>query len=140
MGRNLLILLLGVGDSVEAREVLIQFLQAALSEKRDRICGFASKPKTQPKFFDLLYHSLGQYFAPATVVSELPDVAWSSTALAFVAPDQFGVPLSSLREAYDRFGEAEGALLISTDSRFGIWCDHTYVDDRIFVTVMSAAA
>jgi hypothetical protein len=125
---------------VEAREALIQFLESALAKKRDRICGFASKPKTQRKFFDLLYHSLGQHFSPSTVVSELPEVAWCSPALAFVAPDQFGVQVSSLREAYDQFGEGEGALLISADSRFGIWCDHTYVDDRVFVTLEPNAA
>ena len=120
---------------MEARETLIHFLEAALAEKRDRICGFASKPKTRPKFFDLLYHSLGQHFSPSTVVSELPEVAWSSPAVAFVAPNQFGVPSNSLREAYEQFGEGEGALLISADSRFGIWCDHTYVDERVFVAV-----
>jgi len=128
------------GVSVDARAALIQFLRAALSEKRDRVCEFASKRKTEAKFFDLLYHSLGQYFAPSMVVAELPDVAWSSPALAFVAPDQFGLPVASLREAYDRFGEGEGALLITDDSRFGIWCDHTYVDERVFVTAQPAAA
>ncbi len=124
---------------MEARDALIQFLGATLAEKRDRICGFASKPKTESKFFDLLYHSLGQYFAPSAVSKELPDVAWASPAFAFVAPDQFGVPLESLREAYDRFGKGEGALLISTDGRFGVWCDHTCVDERVLVAAKRAA-
>ena len=120
---------------VDARETLVQFLHEALAMKRDRLCMFASKPKTQHKFLDELHHGFGSYIASSVVVSDLPPSAWSAPALAFDGSGQFSEPFKSIREAWDSLDLNQGVLVISTDGRFGLWCDHHKWDDRVCVAL-----
>lgn len=121
---------------MDAQETLLRFFRRSLtSRRRDRVCEFVSKPKTHGKFLDLLYHTLGSYFADRVRVAKLPDAAWASPAFAFVAPRTFGEPMASMEAAYDLYGADEGALLVTTDARFGVWCDHSYMDAAVFVAI-----
>ena len=121
--------------TTSAQDVLVRFLRKALAEKRERLCGFASKPKTRPKFFSTLYHSLGSFVSPSIVTPELPETAWSTPAYGFITPDRFGVPFDSLRVAYDELPTDEGALFVTTDCRFGVYCDHTYGDAHLLLAI-----
>ena len=109
---------------VEAREILVGFLRKALAVKRERLCAFASKQKTQGRFLDELCHRFGSYVEASVVVPDLPDAAWSAPALAFVGHSEFGQPFTSMRAAWDAVDLHQGALVISADGRYGVWCDH----------------
>jgi hypothetical protein len=125
---------------VEAREMLVQFLEKALAVKRERLCAFASKPKAQHKFLFELGHRFGGYVKASAVVSDLPAAAWSAPALAFGGIDEFGQPFSSMREAWATVDHFQGALVISANGRFGIWCDHHRFDDRVCIALPSDVA
>ncbi len=122
---------------MDAQLALTRFLREVLATKRDRLCGFASKAKTRRKFLYALYHDLGTYVTNSSIVSELPSRAWQTAAFAFTTPDQFGTMHDSLAAAYDAHEYGDGALLITADSRFGIYCDHTYVDAQLFLAAKS---
>jgi len=118
---------------VDAGDALLVFLRGSLGPKRDRILDFAARPKAHAKFLDLLYHQLGELFRASCVVARLPDAAWNQSAFRFKPPDDFGVPVTSLRAAYGELGENE--LVITTDGRYGYWRDETYVDSETLVIV-----
>jgi len=115
----------------DSRETLAQFLHGALATKRERLCGFATKAKTQDKFLAELFHGFGEYVAASVVVADLPERAWSSPALVFLGSGVFGESFASLREAWENVDRQQGALAISTDGRFGVWCDHYEFDERV---------
>ena len=118
-----------------AEDALLFFLRRALGEKRERLCGFASRPKARHKFFDTLYHGFYAYVSSSVVRERLPEVAWSSPSYGFVTPDRFGVPFESLRKAYEARPLNEGALYVTEDGEYGVWCDHTYGDVQAFYAV-----
>ena len=124
----------------DARKTLVRFLDSALAQKRERLCGFASAPRSQRKFLAELAHRFGSYVAPSAIIPELPPAAWSSPALAFVGPNTFGMSYGSLREAFESVDLHQGALLITADGRFGVWCDHHTWDDKVCVSVAHSAA
>ena len=125
---------------LDARETLVWFLRRALAVKRERLCDFASKPKTQDKFLAELYHRFGSYVASSTTVPDLPASAWAMPALAFGGALEFGKAFDSLREAWETVDLHQGALVISADGRFGVWCDHHRFDDRVCIALASGVA
>ena len=120
-----------VGQAVNADVALLVFLRGSLGAKRDRILDFAGRPKAHSKFLELLYHQLGELFHTSSVVAQLPDDAWALPAFRFKPGEGFGVPVPSLRSAYDEGGQNE--LVITTDARYGYWRDETYVDSEALV-------
>ena len=112
-------------------EALAAFLRGSLGTKRDRTIDFATRPKTRPKFLDLLYHQLGGLFRPACAVGQLPDTAWALPAYRFSPPHEFGASVPTLRAAHDVDGHSE--LVITTDGRYGYWRDEMYADAETLI-------
>ena len=124
-----------------AEDALESFLRSSLRTKHERLSAFARSPKNQSKFFNALYHDLGSEFASSVVVDSLPDAAWCSQAFAFVTPGTFGELYSSLRTACESVASGEGALFVTTDAAFGVYCDHhEQVASRVLVVAKSRRA
>lgn len=121
---------------MNADEILLAFLRASLGDKRDRIVDFATRPKARSKFLDLLYHQLGGLFRRSCIVPQLPGVAWRQPAFRFRPRNDFGIPVSSLRAAYEEGGQNE--LVVTADARFGYWRDETHADSETLVIAVPA--
>ena len=112
-------------------EALLVFLRGSLGAKRDRLVNFASREKTRAKFLDLLHHELGGLFLESSIVAQLPSTAWVQPALRFKPHEDFGVPVTTLRDAYSEGGQSE--LVITTDGHHGYWRDERRADSAVFV-------
>ncbi len=127
---------------MEIEATLQEFLRSTVAKsRRDRLIEFASKPKTRPKFLDLMYHDMGSLFDSSVTVEALPEEAWSQPGLAFAPPATFGAPYPTLRDAFDAHANDDtGCLIITLNGEFGAWFDHTYVDTCAFVRVPARGA
>ena len=114
-----------------ADETLLAFLRGCLGAKRDRVLDFVSRPKARAKFLAMLYHELPEFLDQACVVTNLPSAAWTQMALRFAPPNEFGIAVPTLRQAFDELVQPE--LVVTIDARYGFWGDETIVDAQILI-------
>jgi hypothetical protein len=118
---------------LDYQRALVRFLSASLSEKRERLVGFALSPKkkTQQKITTLVYHELECMLKPEVQVPTLPDGARNSKAYLFCEPRHNGTEFSTLNEAMNHAEGNQERLAITHDGVCG--CLRTEMSGDIYV-------
>jgi len=115
---------------MESLESLGVFLNTYLSNKRSRYLGFISKPKSQKKFLDAIYHELETSLDSSMKVKDFPSTIFEEEGFLFSPPNTFGEPISTLKEGLRK--NDESFLLISKDGKYGIHGPETFIDSRAY--------
>ena len=112
---------------MEAQAALQTFLSGALLRKRDRYLGFVAKPKTRSRFLRTIDHDLERELDGALRIAHLP-VDRPIKGFRFAPPDEFGSPVSDLRQLLQSCDDS--FLAVSEDGQYGVLSPETYIDDR----------
>ena len=118
---------------MDAKQAIETFLAKALKNKKERYLGFVSKPKTQRKFLDSIYHDLQDVLDDKKKIDSLPKHVLSMSGYKFQPPNHFGEPISSISEICDSFDES--FLVVTSDGRYGIHGPESYIDKRAFYAI-----
>lgn len=119
---------------MEAKEALERFLMKALFKKKERLLGFVSKPKTQPKFLNLIYHELDESLDDSFQVKSLDEEVLSMPGYKFEPPNNFGESISQMAEACDSFSDSY--LVVSIDGNYAIYGPEHMIDERRFYAIV----
>ncbi len=110
-------------------DALCSFLRRAIKPaRRERLIGFAQKPKTRRKLLEAIYHDLERAIDRSATVQFLPESRLDAPAYCFSPPSTFGEHIPSLREIV---GSTE-VLAVARDASAAYYCPESYVDSGVF--------
>ncbi len=112
---------MGAIKPMSYQQALAKFLSASLSEKRERLVGFALSPKkkTQRKIIRLFYHELECILRPEVQVTSLSNAVWNTKAYLFCDPRNIGTEFETLNDAMDNSEGNDERLAITHNGEYG---------------------
>lgn len=124
-----------VKETIDYQQALSKFLSASLSEKRERLVGFALSPKknTQRKIIKLVYHELETILRPEVQVSSLANSVWNTRAFLFCEPRNIGTEFDTLKEALEYPEGNDERLAITQNGEYG--CLRTEMSGDIYLAI-----
>ena len=116
--------------SMEAREAFIRFVSAVLvKEKAERFGTLATTTKGQRKIMIALCHEIEPAVRPSAVRRAAYDPVLEEPCFVFFESIGFGVPLPTVREAYEKISVYDW-LIVLRDASAGIYRPESRWDDE----------
>lgn len=118
---------------LEYQHALAKFLSKSLTERRERLVGFALSPKkkTQQKIIKLVYHEMECILKSEVQVSSLSNKIWNSKAYLFCDPSDIGTEFETLKDALEYPEGNDERLAITIDGKYG--CLRTEMSGDIYI-------
>ena len=126
---------MGSEKPIDYQQALAKFLSAVLSERHERLVGFALSPKkkTQRKIIQLVYHEFECILKPEVQIASLSTAVWNTKAYLFCEPKNIGTEFDTLKEAMEYSDGNDARLAITHDGEYG--CLRTEMSGDIYLAI-----
>lgn len=117
-----------------AREIFVQFVKKALDRRSQELYIVRSNSrKGQAKILTMICHEFDEAVLANAWSKDNYDKVWDKPCFVFSEGYGFGVPFSTVREAYDDLGLQDGWLILLADASAGIFNPHDRTDSESLI-------
>ena len=119
---------------MESNTNLARFLKGCVAKhEQDRYSALVSKKKGQKKFLSALDHDLERDIDQTKVIDRFPETEWMKNCTFYSSQGSYGIPVATIRQAYDNAPWDGGWLIVSASGMCGVYRPEGRIDDEKYI-------